>query len=319
MASTMFEATYLACQEITKTFDMVWALDAGLWNLREATKAFYAKHPDATDKEAKDSVVQGHTIHGLNLKQITALNWDYEEQYIAKLLLINATAIFDTWVDEFVEATLSQKVLQTVIHAKKPPKKSYTLGDKIKADFKAGYFDTYEQHLQAEQKSALCGCFKFTAKKQDKYIENLRLTYKYFKSCRNCCAHGDVNFTEAAETNYKAINTLTKADCGLKEFPKIEPTVQGKPFILYLRGVVGFYDILIRIINHFDLLAADYVSVENELLRRWAQIPNIKLSASKEKRNRSLRNYIRSVNMCPPYAKNADDVYLFFKGKNVIK
>ena len=152
-----------------------------------------------------------------------------------------------------------------------------------------------------------------------KYIENLRLTYKYFKSCRNCCAHGDVNFTEAAETNYKAINTLTKTDCGLKEFPKIEPTVQGKPFILYLRGVVGFYDILIRIINHFDLLASDYVSVENELLKRWSQIPNIKLSANKEKRNRSLRNYIISVNMCPPYAKNADDVYLFLKGKNAIK
>lgn len=34
MANSMFESTYAACQEITKTFDMVWALDAGLWNLR---------------------------------------------------------------------------------------------------------------------------------------------------------------------------------------------------------------------------------------------------------------------------------------------
>ena len=30
MASSFFEASQSACQEITKTFDMVWALDAGL-------------------------------------------------------------------------------------------------------------------------------------------------------------------------------------------------------------------------------------------------------------------------------------------------
>lgn len=142
-------------------------------------KRFYAENPDATEKEAKDSLVQGLTIHGLNTKRIAKdLSWEYEEQYIAKLLLLNATSIFDTWVDEFVEATISKKVLKRILHSKKPPKKPYTLGDKIKADFKAGSFDSYEKQLKAEQKSTLCGCFHFTADKQDTYIENLRLTYK---------------------------------------------------------------------------------------------------------------------------------------------
>ena len=320
MANSMFESTYAACQEITKTFDMVWALDAGLWNLRRDAQKYYAEHPDATEEEVKDNLVQGLTIHGLNPKQIAIeLSWEYEEQYIAKLLLINATAIFDTWVDAFVEATISKNVLQQIIYPKRAHKKPYTLGDKIKADFKAGFFDTYVKQLKTEQKSTLSGSFEFTAERQDNCIENLRLTYKYFKSCRNCCAHGDVNFTAATEKSYNAIKALTKADCGLKEFPKIEPTVQGNPFKLYLRGVVGFYDILIRIINHFDLFAADYIAVEKELLKRWSQIPNVKLSANSEKRNRSIRNYIISVNMCPPYSNKTDDVFLFLKGMKVVK
>ena len=318
MANSMFESTYAACQEITKTFDMAWALEAGLWNLRKDAQKYYDEHPDATEKEVKDNLVQGLTIHGLNPKRIaTELSWEYEEQYIAKLLLINATAIFDTWVDEFVEATISKKTLQQIINSKKFPQKPYTLGDKIKTDFKAGFFNTYEEKLKLEQKSTLSGCFCFTADRQDAYIENLRLTYKYFKSCRNCCAHGDSNFTFATERDYNAIKALTADDCGIKEFPKIESTIAGSPFKLYLRGVVGFYDILIRIINHYDLLAADYVAVENELLRRWAQIPNIQLSTVPEKRNRSVQNYINSVNMCPPHTDKTDDVYHFLKQKKV--
>ena len=38
MALTMFSATYWAQEEITRTFDMVWALDVGIWNLRTAAR-----------------------------------------------------------------------------------------------------------------------------------------------------------------------------------------------------------------------------------------------------------------------------------------
>lgn len=320
MANTMFEATYAACQEITKTFDMVWALDAGLWNLRTAAQKYYLEHPNATEKEVKDSLVQGLAIHGLNPKRVAnELSWEYEEQYIAKLLLINGTAIFDTWVDEFVEATISQKVLQKIIHQKTPTKMSYILGNKIKADLKAGIFTTYQNQLALEPRSSLCNCFHYTAQRQDAYIDNLRLIYRYFKSCRNCCAHGNTSFTSVAENNYNAIKALTASDCGTNEFPKIESTIKGAPFKLYLRGVVTFYDVLIRIINHFDLLASDFIGVENELLRRWAEIPKIQLSTVPQKRNRSIQNYIKSVNMCPPYANKTNDVYLFLKTKNAVK
>ena len=173
MALTMFSATCWAKKEITRTFDMAWALDVGIWNLRTEAKKYFEKNPEASDPEAKEALVNGLTVHGLSPRRIALeLTWEYEEEYIAELLLINATAIFDTWVDSFVEAAL--------------PSASSNQKRTIKADFKKGSFSTFDNALSQETISPLAGCFKFNEKRQDLFIENLRKIYKYFKSCRNC-------------------------------------------------------------------------------------------------------------------------------------
>ena len=127
MASTMFESTYAAYQEITKTFDIIWALDAGLWNLRTGAQKFYSEHPNATESQAKDELINGLQIHGINLKRIAnELTWEYEEQYISELLLTYGIGIFDSWVDNFVDT-----VLLNVSNNKR---------DTIKSDLKKGEF-----------------------------------------------------------------------------------------------------------------------------------------------------------------------------------
>lgn len=70
MASSFFESSRAACQEITKTFDMVWALDAGLWNLRQDATDFFASNPGENNNAAKSAIVKGLYIHGLNLERI---------------------------------------------------------------------------------------------------------------------------------------------------------------------------------------------------------------------------------------------------------
>lgn len=305
MANTIFEASYYASRRITAIFDIVWALDAGLWNLRQDAKQFFQKNPNASNNEAQSALVQGLTIHGLNLMRIAnELPWEYEEQFIAELLLINALAIFDAWADSFVDSTLISL--------------SNTSKKKIKDDLKKGAFSCYESALSAENTSALSGCFHFTAQKQVAYINNLWLIYRYFKSCRNCCAHGNSKFNSVAERNYEAIKNLTKEDCGLNEFPMIASTQDGTPVKLHLRGVVGFYDVLIKIINHYDLTAAEKTCVEFELLKRWGSITSKKLPSSEEKRNRYIRNCLKSVNMCPSYCSKTTDVYNFLLAKNAI-
>lgn len=315
MASTMFESTYAAYQEITKTFDIIWALDAGLWNLRTGAQKFYLEHPNATESQAKNELINGLQIHGINLRRIAnELTWEYEEQYISELLLTYGIGIFDSWVDNFVDT-----VLTNVSNKKR---------DTIKADLKKGEFQSFDNALAAQPASTLIGCFHITANRQDAYIDNLRLIYKYFKSCRNCCAHGNHAFTKVAEDNYNLIKNLKKEDCGIKEVPKIVETIKGMPVKLILRGVVGFFDVLIRIIKHYDIVASDKIAVDEELKKRWATIPyqpipvevqkRITQARYEKKRNYSIRFHLKSVHMYAPYVNKTDDVYLFLSNNSLI-
>ena len=125
-------------------------------------------------------------------------------------------------------------------------------------------------------------------------------------------------------------------DCGLKEMPKMVVTVKEEPFKLELRGVVGFYDVLLRIITHYDRIAADKKAFDGELVRRWKQMlknkrltgrSNIKvydngldtehyallMPHDKKKRETEIRNFFKTMNICVPLKDKTDKVYTFLE------
>ena len=156
MACTVFEATLSASQDITRAFDIIWALDAGLWNLRASAQNYFKENPNATPTEAKNNLVSGINIHGLNLHRIAyELTWEDEEQYIAELLLTYGIGIFDSWADCIVDTVLLNG--------------SNNLKKTVKADLKKGEFTSFENALNQEPVSALAGCFHLSSKRQDKY------------------------------------------------------------------------------------------------------------------------------------------------------
>lgn len=311
--NTMFEATYIAQQAITQICDMAWALEAGLWNLRTAAQKYYAEFPNAKALEAKKALTHGLAHCRLNPRYIAnELSWEHEQQYLAQTLLINAFAIFDGWVDNFVDSTISEEVL-----------------DEIKDDFKKGIFQTYNKALKNEKASMLCDCFNFTINcPTDNHLKQLQLIYKYFKSCRNCCVHGNMHFTYIAEQNYKKIKNLSKDECGLNEFPQISFTKKDEPVKLVFRGVVGFFEVLKKIMTYYDLKAANKIAADNELVKRWnkgtykaiehkvkARIDTVRYA---RKRNCSIRFYLNSIHMYAPYVEKTDAVYRFLL-KNSVK
>lgn len=72
MANTIFEATYSASKRITATFDMAWALDAGLWNFRKAANQYFLEHPQASNQDAKNALVEGAAYPWIKPKE----NWN---------------------------------------------------------------------------------------------------------------------------------------------------------------------------------------------------------------------------------------------------
>lgn len=306
MASSAFSATYSAASQITRTFDMVWGLTAGLWKLRADTAGYFKTHPDSTNKEIVAELFHGSGIHGLNPKRLTDdLSWEDEQQYIAELLLVNATAIFDAWTESYVNSVL--------INTSKTKKKD------IVSYMQKGDISSFEAELSQLPQSQYSGCFKIPPKRQDRYISNLLLIYKFFKACRNCSAHGNSVFSLSAETKYNNISNLSAADCGLKEFPRIIPAVSGSSFSVDLRGIVGFYDVLLRIINHYDVVASTKDSFDKEILIRWASFPSLEVSRNVNKRNQSIVKHFECNHMFPPLRKNVNDVAKYLISNSLLK
>lgn len=343
-----FSSSQAAAQRITDMFTLFWGIDAGLWKLRREAKEYFENHsteePSKLNKPAKVEIVKELKIHGLDLAAIANdYTWEYEEEFLAEVLLIYATAIFDDWAENFVIETLphcsngkKEEVIKTIRQGEYYPDK------KVKA------YDSYMEELSYQLHSEVHDCFKVKTKKK-KYNDNLIRLYQYFKACRNCIAHGDKTFSKSVADRYQEVRCLKAEDLGMKEIPQMACSEQGEPFRLYLRGVVGFYDVLIRIINHLDKVAAERKGFDNQLCIQWQDLLKqekmdhkdskdiiiadgegenyiLRLSKNKDKleREHRLLHYFAipnsyNANIYEPMEEKLERVYEFLKKKGCIK
>lgn len=94
--------------------------------------------------------------------------------------------------------------------------------------------------------------------------------YRYFKECRNCLVHGSGLADEKAVKAYAEFSSVsTPADLDVKEVPTHEAPVLGNPIKLHLRGVVGFSDIVMRIVSTLDAELSRSIKAEKHLKSQW--------------------------------------------------
>lgn len=306
--STMYQATFAACNELTKTFDMIWPIDGALWCFKQEIIDCINETPDISDAQLKIKFFQTKYIHGLNFRRTALeLSWDEQERYIAKLLLVNITSIYDAWVDSIIDSAFSSLLSK---------KKKIKICDGMKM----GDFSLVDIELAGIAKSALLGCFKKQHILAQTQLSALTICYKYFKSCRNCCAHGDVAFSPQAERDYIPYAPLIKTDLGLPEKPASYQTVAGQPFEISLRGVVGFTHVIYKIMRHYDCALSDCIGIDDEIEKKWRAkaATTVRLKSRKDKRNAEVRNRFSALNTCPPLAKKTDVVYLWLKSKRLV-
>lgn len=343
-----FSSSQVAAHRITEVFDLFWPLVAGFGNLRDASEVFFENYPkDIRSKlgeVARRELVNDPKIHGINLYRIVyEYSWEHEEEFLAEILLIYATAIFDDWAENFVKETLphcsnnkKKDVIETIRQGEYDPNK------KVKV------YDSYMEKLSCQLPSEVHDCFKIKTRKK-KYNDNLIRLYRYFKACRNCIAHGDKTFSKSVAHKFQEVRYLKAEDFGMKEIPKMACSEQGEPFRLYLRGVVGFYDVLIRIIAHLDKVAAERKCFDNQLCIQWQDLlkqmkmdhkdskdikiaggegENCVLLLSKAKDKLEIEHRIShffdnlnsyNANVYEPVKEKCEQIYEFLKKKGCIK
>jgi hypothetical protein len=262
-----FDTTASVLEQITELYDFIWPTVSAMWNFRWQIKGFVnevgAENIGVDDLHKRFD--WGSKIHGVNLKRAYLdQSWEAQQERFARILLTNIFSIHEGWLAD----------IQTVLNIDDTTLKSLQFPTRYDANNVATDGIKFGlQQIQANPSVALRDAFYNRLASNRKfsfgYLDNLLKCYRFFKESRNCIAHNGGKADQKLINAYLAFQPVaTIANLGLSEVPTHNPPVLGTTVRLSLRGVVGFSDIIIRIITTLDAELSFALNAEAELISR---------------------------------------------------
>ena len=262
-----------ALNSLTTLFDFVWPTSAALWNLQWQVKGFISQVPKVTTNELNGRFIHGSGIASANLHRLAnQQSWPELQQWFARLLLSETCALFEGWI----ESAFDELILPNSLRKKG---NSNSLDKKIQFVTK---FDSLGVPIDGVGfvLAQICGagsdimkiCFLPTQSKNKKLgsnVDNALKCYRAFKGVRNDFTHHGGRASKKTVDDILIFHSETKKSLGVKEMPVMITASPGAPIELSLRGVVGFSDIIVRIIAELDLALSNSKFAEDLIVNRW--------------------------------------------------
>lgn len=258
-----------SARELTSLFDFVWPTAAAIWNMQWQVKGYRAQMPDATVDEMSARFISGSGIRNVNFKKLEQDSWSDMQGWFAKLLLSETCALFEGWIasalDELNLPAANRKQIEKQLQF---PSTLDAAGQATNGLRKA--LDSIQAPSKSTTMQASFEAPMLASRKNSKgHIENLLICYRVFKEARNSFTHHGGRATQAAEQSYINYFGQTATLLGLKEKPVMPPIAEGNPIQLSLRGVVGFSDVVLRLVHTLDTEFAISPHAERIVSERW--------------------------------------------------
>lgn len=261
MSDVFFRASKDALDNITTAFDFVHPLNASLRFTRGAIANLITNNPDANDTDIQMMIDPKNNVHGVNYSRaFIKTEWDVQEENLAWLLLNDLFAIHEGWAQRLYEDIFI----------------SYHYTDKFVKNLEfPGLANKFTQYFVAKGKHsvALDNAFFDTYASKSGFdfskLENYMLCYRFFKEARNCYMHHNFVASQKlidAYNDFLPIATIT--DLSVTEVPLIIPPILGEHVQLSLRGVIGFSQLVRRIIIITDINLLRTTAAEKEFFER---------------------------------------------------
>jgi hypothetical protein len=249
---------------ITETFDFVSPTRVAMWNLRSEIQRLVTTRDNITEADLNDRFVAGSGIHGANLRRACIdTTWASQEEQFAKFLLFELFALHESWCEIITEQLSLPARTKTDLQFPDRPGSAGTPNSfarviaLIAAHRSSVFVHSIQPRLALNRKYAPAN------------LQQLLQCYRYFKELRNFLIHGSQNALArlaAAENTYSA---LRASDLGLSQKPEYIPSSQGQPPKVSLRGVIGFGEVVLRLVSTMDIALAGSTYAELDFIRRW--------------------------------------------------
>lgn len=306
-----FNTSKAVASRITETFDFVHPTAAAVWNLRWQVQGLVGAYPTITESELRGRFIAGSSINGVNLKRACIdKSWEAQKEQFAKFLLFEFCSLYEGWCESIIQQaglSINKKSLQF-------PSGSYK--------GKPTGISLVLREVQASISSVFHGCIYPSLCSNGKYsptnLEQLLKCYRYFKELRNYLIHGHEVTTgefSVAEQDYAA---LSAADLGLKEKPGFFPYSIGSSCKPELRGVIGFGEVVLKLISTLDIMLSSTIHAEPEFKRRWkakhGAYPITLSAANVDRRNRRITVLSKGLGIPAPVVTPQFSQWLLAEG-----
>ncbi|MBI6854557.1 hypothetical protein YA0002_17430 [Pseudomonas cichorii] len=281
-----FSSSKLMSEQIVDIFDFLWPTSVALWNLRWQVKGIVSERPDMTDAELLGRFVAGSNIHGANLRRsCIEVSWEAQQAQVAKFMLSEICALYEAWYSGF--------------------------DDELGGFVKSGQLKAYETQdivvgiASAVEEPAFANSYYKMLIKDKKYsfgkIKNLIICYRFFKELRNGQIHNGGTAGPKQVKAYNLYHPLSASDLGVKEKPAYPVIALGDKYLINLRGVVGFGDVVLRLICSIDAEIAKTTLALPAFMGKWACAISQKptLPSSKELANFRIQQFLRKMRLKP--------------------
>jgi len=228
--------------------------------MRWQVDGYLAAVPNASYEQVHSRFVAGSGIHGADVRaMLKNLSWDEQKERFAEVILTNAFAIYESWAKQIIARC---------------PASGFTDRDlSIRGNGKSSGLSAYIAAANAAPSVLMTKGFKPKFVKHKKYfpavLDNMVLCYRYFKELRNCQMHnGGMTGKKALEafSNYAPVSSA--ASMKTKETIEHFPLIVGTPAKVTIRGVVGFCDVLLRLMVTVDVELSGSMMAEAAALER---------------------------------------------------
>lgn len=193
------------------------------------------------------------------IRPFSTITWEEQRQRIAELALVNIIAIFEVWCDEIC-GKLGHPDLAIRIQFPTNASKTKGVGSAI---------DQITTVESVAIKGAIYPSLTRTKKYSMPTLDNLLRCFRYFKELRNSFMHrGRKCDGKLYGAQSEFLPVANEASLGMDFVPEHSSYQIGDSIDLSLHGVLGFTDVILRIVTTVDAELSRSESAQAEILRR---------------------------------------------------
>lgn len=318
MKNGFFVATQESLGAITGLFDFVWPAAVGLWNLRWQVSGYaHARGQRPSVPELRARFVEGSGIHGANLHRACIdKTWEEQQADLAKVVLLNLVSIYEGWATDLV-AELSigpASVAKNTVQGLQFPTASIK-GKPSGVSVAVACLATPACHAMEQDVYPLRNG-KAAVSMQE--LEDLEVVYRFFKETRNCLMHQSGRASQRQVDAFSSFTALAAKPKLSFSIPQHHAAALSDPVRLSLHGVVGFGDILRRMMLTIDAEALRGTPALQVLLARWQTVHGV-VSLKRDAKSKAAQLRLLLAKVDVPSAKTTTSIESELRSAGLIK